>query len=200
VSGADPSVDASRPEPADQLRRVLSEIQRRGGIGRTTIEEAVAHADQYVAALPDDLRGGRLVDLGSGGGLPGLVIVARRPDLIVTLVERRDKRADLLRFGVRGLDAGDRVRVVAADVDAVIRREPGAFDIVTARSFGPLTDVVRVAAALLRAGGCLIVSEPPEGGLRITAAALAEAGMVDDGRVVGSVGAVHRWRHSPVSN
>ncbi len=157
----------------------------------------MAHADQYVLALPDDLRGGRLVDLGSGGGLPGLVIVARRPDLTVTLVERRDKRADLLRFGVRGLGAGDRVQVVAADIDTVIRREPGAFDIVTSRSFGPLSDVVRVAAALLRIGGCLIVSEPPEGEVRITSEALAEAGMIDDGRVVGAGGAVHRWRHAP---
>ena len=82
------------------LRHVLTEIQRRGAIGRVSIDEAIAHADEYVAALPDDLHGGELVDLGSGGGLPGLVIVARRPDLRVTLVERRDKRADLLRFGV----------------------------------------------------------------------------------------------------
>jgi hypothetical protein len=116
------------PDPVDEvlpvLHHVLTEIQRRGAIGRVSIDEAIAHAEQYVAALPDDLHGGELVDLGSGGGLPGLVIIARRPDFRVTLVERRDKRADLLRFGVRGLGATDRAEVVAADAELQKRAQP----------------------------------------------------------------------------
>ncbi len=176
------------------LRHVLTEIQRRGAIGRVSIDEAIAHADEYVAALPDDLHGGELVDLGSGGGLPGLVIVARRPDLRVTLVERRDKRADLLRFGVRGLGATERVEVVAADVQHVVRRSPGGFDVVSARSFGPLLEVMRLAAQLLRPGGWLIVSEPPEGTPRIDPDEVTGLGMVDGGQLRGPAGAVHRWR------
>lgn len=191
----------STPDPVDHvlpvLRHVLAEIQRRGAIGRVAIDEAIAHADEYVAALPVDLVGGDLVDLGSGGGLPGLVIVARRPDLRVTLVERRDKRADLLRFGVRGLDATDRVEVVAADVQQVVRRSPGAFDVVSARSFGPVLEVMRLATQLLRPGGCLLVSEPPEGTPRIDPDEVTSLGMVDDGQVRGPAGAVHRWRMLP---
>ena len=183
-----------------QLHRILSEIQRRGGIGRVTIDDAIAHADLFVVALSTDVSGGRLVDIGSGGGLPGLAIVSRRPDLSVTLVERRHKRADLLRFGVRGLDAGDRVRVIASDVESLIRLEPGEFDVVTARSFGPLSEVIHIAAALLRPGGLLIVSEPPDGELRITPASVADAGMIDDGRVDGAAGAVHRWRRTSTTN
>lgn len=190
----------SLDSPADVLpvlRHVLTEIQRRGAIGRVAIDDAIAHADEYVAALPADLHGGDLVDLGSGGGLPGLVIIARRPDLRVTLVERRDKRADLLRFGVRGLGATDRVEVVAADAELVVRRSPAAFDAVSARSFGPLLDVMRLASRLLRPGGWLIVSEPPEGIPRIDADEVSSLGMVDEGHVRGPAGAVHRWRLLP---
>ncbi len=180
------------------LRHVLTEIQRRGAIGRVPIDDAIAHADEYVAALPDDLHGGELVDLGSGGGLPGLVIIARRPDLRVTLVERRDKRADLLRFGVRGLDATERVQVVAADAEQVVRRSPAAFDVVSARSFGPLLDVMQLAVQLLRPGGWLIVSEPPEGSPRIDPHEVTAVGMVDRGQVRGPAGAIHRWQTLPV--
>ncbi len=179
----------------ERLHRVLSEIQRRGGIGRVVIDEAIAHAELFVTALPDEVNGGRLVDLGSGGGLPGLVIAASRPDLEVTLVERRDKRADLLRFGVRGLGAMGSVRVISGDVHAVVRGEAGKFDVVTARSFGPVADVLRIAEMLLRPGGCLIVSEPPPGSDRLPKADVS-ATMVDDGRVDGRAGAVHRWRRS----
>jgi len=190
------------PDPVDEvlpvLHHVLTEIQRRGAIGRVSIDEAIAHAEQYVAALPDDLHGGDLVDLGSGGGLPGLVIIARRPDFRVTLVERRDKRADLLRFGVRGLGATDRAEVVAADAEQVVRRSPAAFDVVSARSFGPLLEVMRLAAQFLRPGGWLIVSEPPDGTPRIDPGEVIALGMVDGGQVRGPAGAVHRWRSRPV--
>ncbi len=197
----DPDLDVPNPSTADplardRLHRVLSEIQRRGGIGRVVIDDAIAHAELFVTALPDEMNGGRLVDLGSGGGLPGLVIAASRPDLVVTLVERRDKRADLLRFGVRGLDAMARVRVVSGDVHAVVRREAGEFDVVTARSFGPVSEVLRIAELLLRPGGCLIVSEPPPGSERLPDGAVSV--MVDDGRVGGRAGAVHRWRRSSI--
>ncbi len=203
MSGSDdPDLDDPKPSTADlldrdRLHRVLSEIQRRGGIGRVVIDDAIAHAELFVTALPDEMNGGRLVDLGSGGGLPGLVIAASRPDLVVTLVERRDKRADLLRFGVRGLDAMARVRVVSGDVHTVVRREAGEFDVVTARSFGPVSEVLQLAEMLLRPGGCLIVSEPPPGSDRLPDGAVSVM-MVDDGRVDGRAGAVHRWRRSSI--
>jgi 16S rRNA G527 N7-methylase RsmG len=86
----------------DDLVRVLSEIQRRGAIGRMSLADAVSHSDRFVAAVPADARS--LIDLGSGGGLPGLVIAHRRRDVHVVLIERRAKRVDLLRFGIRSLD------------------------------------------------------------------------------------------------
>ena len=149
-----------------------------------------ARAEQFAAALPSWVEAGaRVVDLGSGGGLPGLVLVSRRPDLLITLVERRAKRADLLMYGVRALDATDRVRVVAGDVRTLMTAEPASFDVVTARSFAAPAVVLEVATALLRSPGVLLVSEPPSLDDRWSPAGVADAGLVDDGRR----GAVRRF-------
>ena len=143
------------------LRRVLGEIQRRGAIGRLDLGDAIAHADRYAAAIPSSAR--TAIDLGSGGGLPGLVIAVRCSQLSLTLVERRAKRVDLLRYGVRALGVGDRVDVVDIDVERwVTSPTRPRVDVVTARSFAPLPEVLRVAAALLLPGGICLVSAPPD--------------------------------------
>ena len=149
----------------DRLHHVLAEIQRRGGIGSSaSLPDEIEHARRFVAAIPEDAS--LLVDLGSGGGLPGLVIAADRPVLRVVLVERRAKRADLLSYGARALQATDRIEVVATDVEDVIRAvlagDRPTVDVVTARSFGPLVLVLSSAAPLLRPGGRVIVSLPPD--------------------------------------
>lgn len=169
-----------------ELVRVLSAIQARGAIGRGPITDAIDHARDFVRALPWSMSVeplGRLaVDLGSGGGLPGLVVAFDRPDVHLTLVERRAKRADLLMYGVRSLGLGERVDVVCDDVTRLMDERPGAFDLVTARSFAAPQRVFEVASVLLATGGWLIVSEPPDDGPRWTDDELRELDLVDDGR------------------
>ena len=98
-----------------------------------------------------------MVDLGAGGGVPGLVIAHDRPDLRLTLVDRRSKRTDFLRRVVRRLRWSTRVDVVTADVEAVIgRRGPAAFDAAVARGFGPPDTTLRFATQLVRAGGRIV--------------------------------------------
>jgi 16S rRNA (guanine527-N7)-methyltransferase len=163
------------------LVAVLTAIQARGAIGATSIERAIEHAEHYVRRLPADVA--RVADLGSGGGLPGLVIADRRPDLHVTLIERRNSRADMLRRAVLALQMGERVTVLADDVEVLIRTSPAAFDVVTARSFAAPSIAARCAAALLRSGGLLIVSEPPiDDPDRWPPSLLAALGLVDQGR------------------
>jgi 16S rRNA (guanine527-N7)-methyltransferase len=144
----------------DALLVALQAIQARGAIGESSLSRAVEHAEQYVHKVP--ASAGTLCDLGSGGGLPGLVIAVRCPTLRITLVERRATRADLLRRAVASLALTDRVQVVADDVKAVADASPRSFDVVTARSFAAPPITARWASALLRTGGLLIVSEPPE--------------------------------------
>lgn len=172
------------------LLAVLGTIAERGAIGEASLDGAVAHADQFVAALPSSCR--RVADLGSGGGLPGLVVAVRRPDLQIVLVERRATRADMLLRAVQALDLADRVTVLAADVAVLATREPASFDGVTARSFAAPAITAKWAGRLLRAGGLLIVSEPPtDNPARWTAELLAEHGLVDLGRA----GGVRRFEH-----
>lgn len=168
--------------PDDDLVRVLTAIQRRGAIGQGSIVDAITHAEQFVAVVPAEAR--HLIDLGSGGGLPGLVIAVRLPDLHVLMVERRRKRVDLLRYGIAALGLTARAEVWPDDVEALVATQPDPVDVVTARSFGPLAEVLRVAYPLLRPGGICVVSTPPGG---VTA---APSDHYADG---GQLGAVHRW-------
>ena len=180
------------PEPAvvaevardAALLAALAAVQARGAIGESSLTIAVAHADGFVRVLPAGAR--RLVDLGSGGGLPGLVIAVRRPDLAITLVERRHTRADLLRRAVATLALGERVTVVADDVRQLALTDPRAFDVVTARSFAAPPVTAHWASALLVPGGILVVSEPPlDDPHRWPPALLERCGLTDQGRDQG---------------
>jgi 16S rRNA (guanine527-N7)-methyltransferase len=146
--------------PDDDLRRLLGEIQRRGAIGPVDLDEAIHHADDFVRALPDGPLS--VIDLGSGGGLPGLVIAARRRDVALLLVERRAKRADLLRYAVRALGVADHAVVTETDAARLGPTLTAPADVVTARSFGAPQVLMPIAAPLLLSGGLLVVSEPPD--------------------------------------
>ena len=142
-----------------ELLDVLAAAQRAGFLGARPVGEVVAHARCFVAAL-DPVRGA-VIDLGSGAGIPGLVIALDRPDLDVTLLDRRTKRTDFLERMVRRLGWQDEVAVVAMDVDELGDGRRGTFDAVTARGFGPPDRTLRAAARLGRPGGRIVVSEPP---------------------------------------
>jgi hypothetical protein len=142
-----------------ELLAALAVIQARGAIGERSLAGAVSHADRFVELVPSGPRS--LVDLGSGGGLPALVIAWRRPDVSVTMVERRATRADLLRRAVTSLGMGERTNVVNDDVAVVAADLPNAFDVVTARSFGGVAITTRFIDMLLAADGVGLVSEPP---------------------------------------
>ncbi len=105
---------------------------------------------------------GRALDLGSGAGLPGLVVAIARPGLDVVLVEPRRARVAFLELAVEHLRLSN-VSVLPArieDVDELV-------DLCFARAFAPWPDAWRVAAPRLRQGGCLVYfagagAEPPE--------------------------------------
>lgn len=147
----------------DRLLAALAIAERHGAIGERSLPAAIRHSELFLAAIPETAR--RLVDLGSGGGLPGLVIASRRADLAVTLIERRGARADLLRRLVARLDLGLRVAVADGDAELLGRSAPlrGSADVVTARSFGSPEVTARVAHPYLVDAGLLVVSAPPPG-------------------------------------
>ena len=143
------------------LVAALTEAQRLGFLGARPIGEVIEHARAFVVVLDGLPAAARVIDLGSGGGVPGLVIAHDRPDLEVTLLDRRTKRTDFLQRVVRRLGWVDRVSVVASDVTAF---EPTPlFDAAVARGFGPPADTLTAAARVVRSGGRVVISEPPSG-------------------------------------
>ncbi len=152
------------------LIAALATIQQRGAIGERSLPAAVEHADRFVRLVPEDCR--TLIDLGSGGGLPALVIAWRRRDVAVTMVERRAARSDLLRRAVSALQLTDHVTVLTSDVDDVSAVQPRQFDVVTARSFADPATVVQAADRLLGPEGTLLVSEAPTDRTTVWTAAL----------------------------
>lgn len=105
----------------------------------------------------------RALDLGSGGGVPGLVLAEVWPDAEVTLLDSSERRTAFLLEVVRELGWADRVHVVRAraEVAGRDRRLRGTFDAVVSRSFAPPPVTAECAAPFLRVGGHGIVSEPP---------------------------------------
>ena len=82
------------PDNRSRLTDALGEARRIGMLGPRPVDEVIQHSLGFVAALPRTAR--EVIDLGSGGGDPGLVIAIARPDLRITLVDRRSKRTDFL--------------------------------------------------------------------------------------------------------
>jgi 16S rRNA (guanine527-N7)-methyltransferase len=90
-------------------------------------------------------------DIGSGAGLPGVVLAVARPSLRVRLVEPRRKRAAFLEWVTEGL-ALENAAVVAGRIEE--QREQA--DLCFARAFAPLPEAWEVARPLLRPGGRLV--------------------------------------------
>lgn len=99
--------------------------------------------------------GARVVDVGSGAGLPGIVLALVRPDLEIVLLEPLARRAAWLGEVVADLDLSVQVHRGRAEEPAVRRTWEGA-DVVTARAVAPLARLAAWTLPLLRPGGQLL--------------------------------------------
>ena len=96
---------------------------------------------------------GKLADLGTGPGLPGIPLALAVPGLQVTLVESNGKKTRFLREVVRQLGLAN-VRVLESRAEAV--DEPGAYDQITARAMDTLAGILEVGGHLLAPDGRLL--------------------------------------------
>lgn len=110
---------------------------------------------------------GRVADVGSGAGLPGLVLAIARPDVEWTLVEPMERRIIWLtqQVDVLGLTNVEVLRARAEDV-----RRPEGFDVVTARAVSALRTLIPITAPLVRDGGELALIKGTNAPLEIEAA------------------------------
>lgn len=96
----------------------------------------------------------RVLDIGSGGGFPGLVIALVRPDLTVHLLDSTKKKTAFLEDAATTLDLA--VTVHTGRAEELARSSlGGTFDVVTARALAPIERLVPLAMPFLRVGGLL---------------------------------------------
>jgi 16S rRNA (guanine527-N7)-methyltransferase len=119
------------------------------------------------SAVIAPLFSGRVADVGSGAGLPGLVLAIARPDVEWVLIEPMERRVAWLTEQSESLGL-DNVRVVRARAEDW--REGPIFDAVTARAVSALRTLVPITAPLVRDGGELILLKGASAADEITAA------------------------------
>jgi 16S rRNA (guanine527-N7)-methyltransferase len=157
---------------------LLTQLERArtfGFLGPGPVADHIEHAEAFVTALAG--VSGTVVDLGSGGGVPGLIIALTRADLSLVLVEATAKRCRFLEEAVAALALTATVVEGRAEVVGHSERR-GKADAVVARSFGTPATTAECGAPLLRRGGILVVSEPPAPtGDRWPSAGLAKLGL-----------------------
>ncbi len=162
-------VDAPAP-----LVEALAQARSHGFLGDGPLDAQFDHsfdlAECVEAFVPEGtFRNGptatpfRFLDLGTGGGVPGLVLAHCWPSAQGTLLDANERRTHFLAEATGSLGWEGRIQVVRARAE-VAGRNPelrGTFDLVVARSFGPPPVTAECGAPFLKPGGLLVVSEPP---------------------------------------
>ncbi|MDQ3864727.1 MAG: 16S rRNA (guanine(527)-N(7))-methyltransferase RsmG [Actinomycetota bacterium] len=153
-------LDGGRCARLQEYARLLAHYDRANVIG--TKDEGtimLAHVlDSLSCFLHEPLsRAGRLADVGSGGGLPGIPIKIMKPELATTLVESTSKKARFLQYAVDSLRLGGvEVANKRAEDLGRSRAHRGAYDVVTSRAVARLSVVAEYCVPLLEVGGFAI--------------------------------------------
>jgi 16S rRNA (guanine527-N7)-methyltransferase len=141
--------------PADAVPRLLDYLalleRWNGAYNLTAVREptemVTRHLLDSLAILPF-VQGHSLADLGTGPGLPGIVLAIAAPGRQILLVDSNGKKVRFLREAIRTLGL-DGVRAVQSRVEQV----EGAFDCITARAFASLADMLGWGGHLLAPDG-----------------------------------------------
>lgn len=112
-----------------------------------------------VVALPEVVPlAARVLDIGSGGGFPGIPLKVLRSDLEIMLIDGRRKKVSFLKHVIRllGLKGVATRQVRAEDMAGEIRNGVGLFDVVVSKAVGDLGTLLRLSEPLLERSGMLI--------------------------------------------
>ena len=139
--------------PAINLTRVSDPLER---ATRHLLDSLVA-APHIERLLPN---GGKIADLGSGGGFPGVPLAARllslHDGLSMTLIESIGKKVRFLEAVTAASGLAPRLRVAHARAEDLAQGGGVRFDLITARAIAPLGELIRLAAPILTPTGSLL--------------------------------------------
>jgi len=156
----------------------------------------------FIAFIDEGARS--VIDVGSGGGLPGIPLAIALPNINFTLLEATGKKAEFLGKVVKELSlnnvyiVNDRAETVGLDLDN--HREQ--YDVVVSRALGPMAVLIELCAPLAKVGGHVIAMKGAKAQLEIDEAKSAlhrlHCGIVDTHRTpTGTIVVIQKLRTTP---
>jgi len=157
TSGTRPSVFGERLPLAERYAEHLATTGVEWGLVGPREASRVWERHILNCAVVADLipPAARVLDIGSGAGLPGIPLALARPDLRVVLVEPRARRVEWLRTVLADLELPVEVERGRAEDTPIRRRWEGA-DVVTSRAVAPLHRLAAWCLPLVRPGGMML--------------------------------------------
>jgi len=149
---------AMSPEQQQQLLAYVALLDKWNKVYNLTAVREPArmiglHLLDSLALVPHLGQAKSILDVGSGGGLPGICLAIAAPMLEVVMLDSLQKKTTFIRQAIGELELRN-ASVVCERVEAF--QPPHRFDLVTSRAFAELADFVRSAAHLIAPGGKLL--------------------------------------------
>lgn len=147
----------------EAVTAALEDARRFGFLGPGPVGDQIEHSSALAEVLERAGIGPAVfLDLGSGGGLPGLVLAARWSEQRGALLDASARRAAFLRRTVMALGWEARMSVLEGRAETLARNTElrCTFPLVVARSFASPSVTAEIGGAFVEVGGALVVSEP----------------------------------------
>ncbi|MEM9201574.1 MAG: RsmG family class I SAM-dependent methyltransferase [Actinomycetota bacterium] len=154
------------PSESAALAAAWEPARAAGVLGSASLSDLWEHTAGFVSAVCSSFSGRaeqlnlRVVDVGTGAGVPGLLLAHQLPRSHVTLLDASERRLDHVRRARRALELLDRTTIAHGRAEDVGRFPDfrGAFDVAVARLLGDPRDTLELLVPFVRSGGLLVVS------------------------------------------
>jgi 16S rRNA (guanine527-N7)-methyltransferase len=160
----DLGVSSGASADLQKLAQIFLESGSARGVTALKTEQAIV--DEFIldslCGVPGLPQSGRVIDIGTGGGVPGLVLAIVRPDLEFVLTDSASKKTRWVSELVESLGLSN-VSVETSRLELLGRDEAfrSLFDVVTAKALAPLNVLSEFALPLLKVGGRLLAYKGP---------------------------------------
>lgn len=169
------TLSAAQLDQLDRYAALLVDYNQRVNLTAITAPEGIEDrhfADSLLLAAQPEVAG-RVVDVGSGAGFPGVVAKIYKPELDLTLLEPTGKRLDFLRYLCAELGLSGVAFVKERAEEAARKQWREQFDVAVARAVAAMPALAEYCLPLVRPGGVFIAMKGPDAAAECAAAAAA---------------------------